>query len=340
MSWSAYFVRRTIAGILVLAAVSIVTFFVARVVPSDPAALYVGPRPRKEQVERVREKLALDRPLPQQYIAYVGDLLTGDLGISLRSKRAITSDLRAFLPATLELVVIATVLSLLIGIPFGVLSGARPNSGIDHLTRVVSIAGVSLPTFWLALILQLVFFRWLGLLPLGGRLSNDVALQHPVHVTTGFYLIDTILTGNWVAFRDALTHIILPAVTLATYPIGLVTRMTRSAMVEVLSERYVTAARAQGVKERTIRFRLALKNAILPTLTVLGLTFAYSITGAFLVEIVFAWPGVGTYVTQAVLSVDFPVIIGVTLVVTAVYLAVNLVVDVVQARLDPRVTLT
>jgi peptide/nickel transport system permease protein len=340
MSWGAYFVRRTIAGIAVLIAVSVVTFFVARVVPSDPAALYVGPRPRKEQVERVREKLELDRPLPQQYIAYVGDLLTGDLGISLRSKRAITSDLRGFLPATLELVVIATLLSLLIGIPLGVYSGARPNSAIDHFTRVVSIAGVSLPTFWLALILQLVFFRWLGLLPLGGRLSNAVAVQYPVHVITGFYLIDTVLTGNWVAFRDALTHIILPAVTLATYPIGLVTRMTRSAMVEVLSERYVTAARAQGVKERTIRFRLALKNAILPTLTVLGLTFAYSITGAFLVEIVFAWPGVGTYVTQAVLSVDFPVIIGVTLVVTAIYLAINLVVDVLHALLDPRVTLT
>jgi peptide/nickel transport system permease protein len=340
MSWGAYLVRRTVAGIAVLAAVSVVTFFVARVVPSDPAALYVGPRPRKEQVERVREKLALDRPLPQQYITYVGDLLTGDLGISLRSKRAIVTDLRAFLPATLELVVIATRLSLLIGIPLGVYSGARPNSGIDHLTRVVSIAGVSLPTFWLALILQLVFFRWLGLLPLGGRVSNDVALQNPVQVATGFYLIDTVITGNWVAFRDALAHIILPAVTLATYPIGLVTRMTRSAMVEVLSERYVTAARAQGIKERTIRFRLALKNAILPTLTVLGLTFAYSITGAFLVEIVFAWPGVGTYVTQAVLSVDFPVIIGVTLVVTAIYLFINLVVDVLQALLDPRVTLT
>jgi peptide/nickel transport system permease protein len=340
MSWGAYLVRRAVAGIAVLAAVSVVTFFVARVVPSDPAALYVGPRPRKEQVERVREKLALDRPLPQQYVTYVGDLLTGDLGVSLRSKRAIVTDLRAFLPATLELVVIATLLSLLIGIPLGVYSGARPNSAVDHLTRVVSIAGVSLPTFWLALILQLVFFRWLGLLPLGGRLSNEVALQNPVQVATGFYLIDTVISGNWVAFRDALAHTILPAVTLATYPIGLVTRMTRSAMVEVLSERYVTAARAQGIKERTIRFRLALKNAILPTLTVLGLTFAYSITGAFLVEIVFGWPGVGTYVTQAVLSVDFPVIIGVTLVVTAIYLAVNLIVDVLHALLDPRVTLT
>lgn len=340
MSWGAYLVRRLAFALVVLAAVSVVTFFVARVVPSDPAALYVGPRPRKEQVEAARRKLALDRPLPEQYVTYVGDLLTGDLGTSLRSKQPIARDLRAFLPATLELVVAATLLSLVIGIPLGVYAGARPNGVLDHVTRVASIGGVSIPTFWLALILQLIFFRALHWLPLGGRLSNEVALQHPVNVITGFYAIDAAVTGNWVAWRDALWHLVLPAVTLASYPIGLVTRMTRSAMVDVLNERYITAARATGIPERTIRFRLALKNAILPTLTVLGLTFAYSITGAFLVEIVFAWPGVGTYVTQAILSVDFPVVIGVTLVVTVVYLLVNLVVDLIHVALDPRAALT
>lgn len=340
MSWSVYLIRRIALALVVLAAVSVVTFFIARVVPSDPAALYVGPRPRKEQVEAARDRLALDRPLPQQYATYVGDLVRGDLGISLRSKRPITSDLRAFLPATLELVAVATLISLVVGIPLGVYSGARPNSVLDHATRVFSIAGVSLPTFWLALILQLIFFRKLGWLPLGGRLSNEVALQNPVNVITGFYVIDSALTGNWAAFRDALAHLVLPAMTLATYPVGLVTRMTRSAMIEVLGERYIAAARASGISEQTIRFRLALKNAILPTLTVLGLTFAYSITGAFLVEIVFVWPGVGTYVTEAILSVDFPVIIAVTLVVTVVYLLINLVVDLLHAALDPRVALT
>lgn len=336
MSWGAYLFRRLVLAAVVLAAVSVVTFFVARVVPSDPAALYVGPRPRQEQVEEARRKLGLDRPLPQQYVSYVGDLVRGDLGTSLRSKQPISVDLRAFLPATLELVTAATLLSLVVGVPLGVYAGAKPNGAFDHVTRVASIAGVSIPTFWLALILQLIFFRTLHWLPLGGRLANDVALNHPVSVVTGFYTIDAAVTGNWVAWRDALWHLVLPAVCLAAYPVGLVTRMTRSAMVDVLGERYITAARAEGIPERTIRFRLALKNAILPTLTVLGLTFAYSVTGAFLVEIVFAWPGVGTYVTQGILSVDFPVIIGVTLVVTVVYLLVNLAVDLIHATIDPR----
>lgn len=340
MTWGSYLIRRLALAVIVLIAVSIVTFFIARVVPSDPAALYVGPRPRAEQVREARRKLALDRPLPQQYATYVGDLVRGDFGISLRSRRPIIRDLRDFLPATLELVVVGTLLSLVIGIPLGVYAGARPNSIVDHATRFISIAGVSLPTFWLALILQLLFFRELGWLPLGGRLSNVVALQDPIRTITGFHLLDAAVTGNWTAFRDAATHLVLPAVALATYPIGLVTRMVRSAMVDVLGERYITAARAEGIRERTIRFRLALKNAILPTLTVLGLSFAYSITGAFLVEIIFSWPGVGTYVTQAILSVDFPVIMGVTLVVTVVYLIVNLVVDLLQAALDPRVALT
>jgi peptide/nickel transport system permease protein len=340
VSWGAYLFRRLVLAAVVLAAVSVVTFFVARVVPSDPAALYVGPRPRQEQVEDARRKLGLDRPLPQQYVAYVGDLLRGDLGISLRSKQPISVDLRAFLPATLELVTTATFLSLIVGVPLGVYAGARPNGALDHATRIASIGGVSIPTFWLALILQLVFFRTLHWLPLGGRLSNEVALNHPVSVVTGFYAIDAAVTGNWVAWRDALWHLVLPAVCLAAYPVGLVTRMTRSAMVDVLGERYITAARAEGIHERTIRFRLALKNAILPTLTVLGLTFAYSVTGAFLVEIVFAWPGVGTYVTHSVLSVDFPVIIGVTLVVTVVYLLVNLAVDLIHAAIDPRAGLS
>jgi peptide/nickel transport system permease protein len=340
VSWGAYLLRRLVLAAVVLAAVSVVTFFVARVVPADPAALYVGPRPRQAQVERARRELGLDRPLPQQYLSYVGDLLSGDLGISLRSKQPIASDLRAFLPATLELVTTATLMSLVVGVPLGVYAGARPNGVLDHSSRVASIGGVSIPTFWLALILQLIFFRTLHWLPLGGRLSNDVALNDPVRVVTGFYVIDAAISGNWIAWRDALWHLVLPAVCLAAYPIGLVTRMTRSAMVDVLGERYIAAARAEGIQERTIRFRLALKNAILPTLTVLGLTFAYSVTGAFLVEIVFAWPGVGTYVTQGILSVDFPVIIGVTLVVTVVYLLVNLAVDLIHAALDPRAGLS
>jgi peptide/nickel transport system permease protein len=248
-------------------------------------------------------------------------------------------DLREYLPATLELVMVSMLLALVVGIPVGVIAGARPNGVFDNVTRVVSIAGVSIPIFWLALLLQLLFFGYLKWLPLGGRVDNNVALNYPLQQITGFYLIDSVVTGNWVAFRSTVLHLILPGFCTATYPIGLAIRMTRSCMVEVLSEPYITAARASGIPRRAILFKLALKNAIMPTLTVLALSFAYSITGAFLVELVFLWPGVGKYVAEGVLSVDFPVIIAVTLVVTVIYIVVNLVVDLLQAGLDPRVTL-
>ncbi len=334
-----YLLRRLALALLVLVSVSAVTFFVARVMPSDPAALYAGQRPTAEQIAAARERLGLDQPLPVQYLRFLGDILRGDLGTSYKTKHAILADVRAFLPATLELVIASTLLALVVGIPAGVIAGARRGGWFDHLTRLLSIAGVSIPTFWLALILQLFFFGRLGLLPLSGRISNEIALFNPVQTITGFYLVDTLITGNWIAWRDAALHLVLPAFTLATYPIGLTLRMTRAAMLEVLSEKYIVAARAQGLPERTILFRYALKNAIVPTLTVLGLSFAYSLTGAFLVEVIFSWPGLGKYVTDAILNVDFPVIVSVTLVVTVFYVLINLGVDLLQAALDPRVVL-
>ncbi len=339
MTKGAYLLRRLGLAVLVLVGVMVVTFVVSRVVPSNPAALYAGPRPRPEQVAELEIQLGLNRPLPVQFVRYVSDVLRGDFGESFRSHREIRTDLRVFLPATLELVISASLLALIIGIPFGVLSGARRSGWLDQASRVLSIAGVSIPTFWMALLLQLIFFGWLGWLPLSGRVDNSLTLTHPIEVITGFYLIDAAITGNWVAWRDALHHLVLPAMVLATYPIGLTVRMTRAAMIEVLTEPYIDAARAAGLPQRTILFRLALKNAIIPTLTVLGLTFAYSITGAFLIELVFSWPGVGKYVTDAILNVDFPVVMAVTLVVTVVYIVINLIVDMFQAALDPRIRL-
>jgi len=321
-------------ALVVLVSVSVVTFTIARIIPSDPAAAWVGPHPTPEQIAAARAKLGLDRPLHEQYLRYARDLLRGDLGTSIESHQPIAKDLASYLPATMELLI-----AVVLGIPLGVLSGARKGSLFDHLTRLVSIAGVSMPTFWLGLIFQLLFFGKLGLLPLGNRLSNEVALYHPIHQITGFYLIDSAATGNWLAFKDALIHLILPAITLATYPLGLAIRMTRSTMVEVLSEKYILAARVAGISERVVLFVLALKNAIVPTVTVLGLSFVYSLTGAMLVEIIFSWPGLGTYVTRAVLNIDFPVIVSVTLVVTVFYVFVNLILDLVQAGLDPRVSL-
>jgi len=334
-----YIVRRLVMAVVVLLSVSIITFFIARVIPSDPAAAWVGPHPTREQIAQARERLGLDLPLYEQYLRYMQGLLRGDLGNSVTTHQPIATDLKTFLPATMELVLAGMMMAVVIGIPLGVLSGAKKGSLLDHLTRLISIAGVSMPTFWLGLIFQLLFFGRLGILPLSGRISTQTALYHPVEQITGFYLVDTAITGNWVAFKDALAHIILPSFTLATYAIGLTIRMTRSTMIEVLNEKYILAARVAGISERTVLFVLALKNAIIPTITVLGLSFVYSLTGALLVEVIFSWPGLGSYVTNAVLSIDFPVIVSVTLVVTVFYVFINLFLDLVQAMLDPRVTL-
>jgi peptide/nickel transport system permease protein len=334
-----YILRRLAMAVLVLISVSIITFFVARVIPSDPAAAWVGAHPTQEQIAQAREKLGLNRPLYEQYFRFMGGVLRGDLGTSVRSHQPVVTDLKTYLPATLELVVTSILIAVVIGIPFGVLSGAKKGSLLDHSTRLVAVAGVSIPTFWLGLIFQLIFFSWLGILPLGGRVSTEVALFNPVQQITGFYLIDCIITGNWVAFKDALVHLILPAFTLATFDIGLAIRMTRSTMIEVLNEKFILAARAAGIPERTVLFVLTLKNAIVPTLTLLGLSFVYSLTGAILVEVIFSWPGLGAYVTNAVLSLDFPVIVSVTLVVTVFYVFINLVLDLAQAAIDPRVSL-
>ena len=334
-----YIARRLAMAAGVLVSVSIITFFIARVIPSDPAAAWVGSHPTREQINQATERLGLDRPLYEQYLVYMSGLLRGDLGNSIKTHQPITTDLRTFLPATLELVLVGMLMAVVIGIPFGVLSGAKKGSLLDHLTRLFSIAGVSMPTFWLGLLLQLLFFGRLGLLPLAGRISTEVAVFNPVEQITGFYLIDSAVTGNWGAFKDSLWHVILPSFTLATFAIGLTIRMTRATMIEVLSEKYILAARVAGLPERMVLFVLALKNAIVPTINVLGLSFVYSLTGAILVEVIFSWPGLGTYVTNAVMSIDFPVIVSVTLVVTVFYVFINLILDLVQAMLDPRITL-
>jgi peptide/nickel transport system permease protein len=334
-----YIFKRLVMAIFVLLMVSIVTFIIARVVPSNPAAAWVGPRPTQEQIEKATIELGLDKPLYIQYARYMEGIFQGDLGTSVTTRQPILTDIGVFLPATLELVLAGMVIAIVIGIPLGVLSGANKGSWLDHLTRLISIAGVSMPAFLLGLLLQMLFFRQLELLPLGARISTEVSLSSPIETVTGMYLIDSALTGNWVGFQDAAIHIILPAIALATYPIGLAIRMTRSTMIEVLNEKYIMAARINGIRERTILFVLALKNAIVPTLNALGLAFVYSLTGAILIEVIFSWPGLGTYVTNAVLSVDFPVIVSVTLIMTVFYIFINLLLDIIQAMVDPRVTL-
>lgn len=339
MSGGSYILRRLMLSVFVLLGVLLVTFLVSRVIPGDPARLYVGTRASDSALAEVRQQLGLSDPLPNQFIHYVASSARGDFGYSYRTKRPILDDLRKKLPATMELVVVAMILAMTIGIPAGVLSAANHGGRLDRVLRVVSIAGVSVPAFWLALLMQLVFFLWLGWFPLGGRVSQTIMLTSPIRSITGFWLLDSALTGNWKAFRDAAWHIVMPAVVLATLPISLVVRMMRASMLEVLSETYVAAARAAGIGETQILFRLALKNAIVPTLTVMGLVFAFLITGAVLVESIFLWPGVGSYMLDAILNNDVPVLFAVTLVVTVIYIMVNVLVDLLQMVLDPRIRL-
>ena len=332
--------RRLGTAILVLFGVSLVTFTLARVIPSNPAALYIGPRARAEEIARVAEELGLNRPLPLQYVDYMGDMLTGDWGTSIGTKRPVLSEILDRLPATLELLITAMLIAVLIGTLLGVLSAQWRGRPPDLVVRLIAIAGVSMPAFWLGLLLQVLFFRQLDLLPLSGRLDTDIRFLSPITDVTGFFTIDALVTGNWVAFGDALAHLVLPAVTLAAYPVGLIARMTRASMLEALSQDYVRSARAFGIAERTVVYRLALRNALPPTLTVLGLTLAYSLTGAFFVEIVFNWPGLGQFAVDALLNVDYPAVMGIALLGAAGYVLINLAVDIAQAWIDPRVRLT
>jgi peptide/nickel transport system permease protein len=334
-----YIARRVMLSLVVLLGVSILTFLLTRVVPSKPEIRWVGPRATEEQIARAREELGLDKPLYVQYWKYITDFVRGNWGISIRTKQPVLRDILARLPASLELILASMILAVILGLPLGILSAAKAGSTVDHLGRLLSIAGVALPSFWLGMILQLVFAKELGLLPLAERADMLVLLLNPLKHITGFYLFDSLVTGNFTVFVDALKHLVLPAVTLSTYPLGLCVRMTRASLLEVLGEDYIRTARAYGTREAKVLGKYALKNALGPVITVLALTFAYSLAATFLVESVFAWPGLGRYASEAIMTVDYPAIMGITILVAFTYIALNLLVDIVLALLDPRIRL-
>jgi len=331
--------RRLLASLLTLFGITTITFALARVVPSDPAAVYIGPLARPDELARVTKELGLDRPLYEQYGSYLWDLFHGDWGRSLATKEPVLGGIAARLPATLELIFLAMTLAVLIGIPLGVWATYRKGGLPDAGARVGSVAGISMPVFWLGLLLQVLFAEQLHLLPATGRLSLEMSVLDPITKITGFYTVDSLVTGNWAGFQDAASHLVLPTITLAAYPAALITRMTRAAMLDVLGQDYVRTARTFGLSERLVLWRLALRNAMPTTLTVSGLSLAYLVTGSFFVEIVFNWPGIGQYSTSALLNLDYPSIMGVTLLGATVFLLINLVVDLLQARLDPRIRL-
>jgi peptide/nickel transport system permease protein len=331
--------RRLLTSVLTLFGVVTVTFVLARVVPSNPAAVYIGPLARPAEVARVTKQLGLDRPLPVQYGTYLRELARGDWGSSLATKEPVLGGIVTRLPATLELICSAMTIALLVGIPLGVLAAKHSARPPDALIRIGSVFGISMPVFWLGLLLQALFSGELGLLPATSRLSLETTVLNPIPHLTGFAVFDALVSGDWAGLGDAARHLVLPALTLAAYPTGLVARMTRASMLDVLGQDYVRAARTFGLGERRILWQLALRNAFPPTLTVIGLSVAYLLTGTFFVELVFDWPGIGQFATSALLNLDYPVIMGITLFGAIGFLTINLLVDVLQARLDPRVRL-
>jgi len=334
-----YVVRRVAHAIVVILGVILITFIVSHVIPGNPAALWVGAHPTAQQIQAAKETLGLDKPLPVQFYIYITNLLRGDLGVSIRTHNPVLSDVAVGLAATLELIIVAFIMAVTAGILLGVYSAAHRDRVPDHFGRVVAIFGVSMAPFWLAMILQLVFSQALGLFPLGGRLTTSVSIIYPVRPITGFNLIDSLIEGNFIAFTDTLWHIFLPALALAAYPFGLTVRMIRTMMIEVLQENYTRSALAWGLPSRMILFKYALRNAVSSTVIALGMSFAYALTGAFLDEIIFVWPGLGTYTALSILALDYPAIMGTVIVVAIFYVTINLLVDIFQAFLDPRVTL-
>jgi peptide/nickel transport system permease protein len=319
---------------LMLLGLLCVTFAISRVVPGDPARLAAGPDATESMVQTVRAKYGLDRPLPEQFWRYLQGLFVGDLGRSIRSHNAVREDLIRYFPNTLELVLLALLFSVAVGVPLGMLSAVYKDTWVDQLSRVVSVSGVAMPAFWLGLMLQLVVALGLGWLPLGGRLGLTTPAPEPI---THLLLLDALLRGQWATFLDGLRHAVLPVATLCFPALASILRVNRAEMIETLRQDYITNARAQGLSGFRVVSRYALKNAMIPTLTMIGLRYGWMLGGTILVESVFDWPGIGLYAVNAAISSDFQPVLGVTLLLGLNFMLANLLVDLAYGWLDPRV---
>jgi len=334
MRFVGFLLRRVVGIAAVMIGVSIITFAISHVVPADPAVAALGDHATDAQIAAFRAEYRLDRPLPEQYATYVVGLLHGDLGRSIRTRRSVADDLADSFPATLELSLAALAISLLIGIPAGIWSAIYRGRLPDVIVRIAALAGGSLPVFWLGLIVIGLFYYQLGWFPGGGRLDTFVS---PPPTRTGLYVVDSVLALDVDALRSSLIHLVLPSLTLGYFSTAVVARMTRSSMLEVLGQDYMRTARAKGLAERLIVVRHGLRNALIPTVTVIGLTFGSLLSGAVLTETIFSWPGLGRYATASAISLDFPAVLGVTLLAAIVYPVANLAVDIAYYWLDPRI---
>ena len=336
MSFQFYFIRRLLFVIPTLFGITLAAFIIANAVPADPitANLPQSALNNEEIIKAFRVRWGLDKPLTEQYLTYVRNLLHGDLGVSIKTKRPVADDIRQFLPATIELATAGIISGIIIGVSVGIIAAVWRNSLADYLGRFFALFGVSFPVFLLALVLLQVFYARLGWTAGPGRL--DVRMAKPPD-RTGFFTIDALLAGDWHTFHNALDHLILPGIMLGVYVSGIIARITRSSLLEVMGMDYIRTARSKGLRERVVIWRHALSNSLIPVVTVIGLSYGSMLTGAVLTESIFAWPGIGRYMFRASTSQDFPAIMGVSILIGFIYVGVNFIVDILYFLLDPRI---
>ncbi|MEW8969655.1 ABC transporter permease [Mesobacillus jeotgali] len=329
----AYSVRRIFSLIPVLLGLSLIVFFMIRAIPGDPAQVILGQLATKEAIADLTRELGLDQPWYVQYFNYLGGLLTGDLGQSLRTKSEISSEIWPYLAATMELSFVAMMIAIIIGVNAGIISAWFQNSWFDYGAMILALIGVSMPIFWLGLMEQWLFAINLDILPTSGREE----VRNPVDTITNFYLIDTLIQGRTDQFVDVLKHLVLPAMALATIPMAIIARITRSTMLEVMRSDFIRTARAKGLSMFWVVYKHSLKNAVIPVLTIIGLQTGLLLGGAILTETIFSWPGIGRYIYEAINYRDYPVIQSGILVIALIFVMINLVVDLLYAAIDPRI---
>lgn len=328
-----YAIKRFLTIVPVLIGVSFIVFSFTHLIPGDPAVAMLGERATPQRVAEVRAQLGLDQPLYTQYLIYVGKILRGDLGTSILRGDPVLRDLVRRFPATVELATSAILIAILVGIPMGIISAVWRNSFFDGVSRLVALAGVSMPIFWLGLMLAWCFGVLLGWLPTGFRLGTDVTLV----TVTNFNVLDSLLTKNPAALVSSLRHLILPAIALSTIPMAVIARMTRASLLEVLSQDYIRTAESKGLPQRSVILRHAMRNALLPVMTVTGLQVGRLLAGAILTETIFSWPGIGLWIYESIQARDYPIVQGATLFIATIFVMVNLLTDVLYASVDPRI---
>lgn len=328
-----YLLRRVLLMIPLFIGITLVTFTVSHLVPGDPALLAAGTHAPEKAVEALRHKLGLDKPVHVQYLLYMNSLLHGDLGTSIITRRPVLEDIRMRWPGTIELTTVAMLIIMVIGIPLGVFSATNKDKPLDHTSRIISLLGVSMPSFWLIIILLLIFCKYLGLFPVGYRLDPSIDLQR----ITGFNILDSLLTLNFRALVNSIWHIILPAFALAFQGQATIQRLLRANMLDSLTQDYVKMARAKGLSERVVIYKHVLRNSLIPVATMSALLYGGMLGGTLIIESLCSWQGLGRYGSRAILQLDFPAIMGVTILYTFIFSLANLVVDVLYAYLDPRI---